>query len=197
MTWAERFAIWLTLGVAIFALYLALDTIHESRDIALEAEEEKMLPSLELNSALFAESSDARVQDSFQELQATQWDVEIHRRLKDNRIMRFLMHGKISAGSEDERALLAKLAEFRSRRARARFSEMEAAEVKRILSVGEKDELEAADELGRLVTTGYYVKSFKNWDDGKTAIVGIPLKNDDRQRLIRLFNVIERPMAEP
>lgn len=191
MTTADRIAIWLTLAVAVLGLYLALAAIHESRDIMLLAEEEKVLPSLEINSALVRESGNVEGVNPFLEFENAHWDVEIHERLKDSLLMRLLMHRKFSTGPDDEYKLLYKLYGFRERKAQARFSQIEPPEIKNILKIAGSDEWEATDQLARILATGYYIRSFKNWDEGKKAVLAQVPNGDDRQRLSKLFDVLE------
>ena len=165
MPLVDRIAVWLTLIIALLALYFALKTIHESRDISLESEEHHVL--MELASSISANSlvGTQQLDRLLEDYEDARWDAEVHERIKDSRPMRFLMHGNLRAGSEAERYFLSKHSQFLRAQLQKTLAQTIPNELEEIVNLS--DEQIAARRLEKLLVIGYYAHRFDSWDSGK------------------------------
>jgi len=207
-----RTTAWATLILAGFGLYLAIYAIHESRDIALAIEEQRLVSllaargpnpasdakaSLEKKAALDnkpvlnneALQSEVLQEDWFESYNTAHWALRVHRLLQDDPLTNMLMHHRLSRGPDREMEGLMVLSEFYRKEARNHFEQQIESHLKEIVNT--KDKSLAASQLVRLMVVGYQLREFKAWNDGSQFYLNLVRDVPQRAKLKEIFQRIE------
>jgi hypothetical protein len=183
----ETVAAWLAVVAGLGALYLAAWSIHDSRDMALEAEEHRMASDF----AKDDESGSTKEIDKIMyEFEVANWNSRLLALMHDSLPMRILMHGELQSSREFESKMLVDYRKFELKQFQQNLDQTLPQELEKIIQMSDSNKQRPARKLARILMVGYFAKRFKSCQEGEQNYINLITDPKKREQLVQLFSEI-------
>jgi hypothetical protein len=182
---------WLAVIAAFGALYLGVWSLHESRDIALQAEEIHTLLDFAKDDNSAGSEATKQLGSLMREFELANWDTRANVLMHDNFPMRLFMHFELKSSRESEYRMLSDFRNFELHQFQRSLEQTLPQELERIISLPDSERQGAARQLARLLMIGYFAKRFKSRQEGEQEYEGLISDQKKRDRLAQIFNEID------
>jgi hypothetical protein len=183
----EAVATWLAVAAGLGALYLAAWSVHEGRDVALEAEEHLMAADFSKDDESGSTKEIDKIMDEFE---VANWNSRVLALMQDSLPMRILMHHELQSSREFESKMLAAYRAFELKQFQQNLNQTLPQDLEKIIQMSDSKKQEATRILARILMVGYFAKRFKSCQEGEQDYIDLVTDPKKRDRLVQLFSEI-------